>query len=255
MGKNESDMELVRRVRAGECRVFGKIVARYQNALLNVARTCVGCAEDAADAVQDALVLAYVHLNQLQDPNRLGAWLRRVTVNACRQQVRARKPTADIPNLARLWENLWNDEFVESHQAMARWAREHVPFPGAAFRQLVDLLVRQNILMTGSMPLGGRQVDLARVQGNILNAMAERVNEESTTTMVTAIVQAERLGANLSVVLNELAREIRDRRWSRAEERAASLPVKMLLPMGLFMIPSLYLMIFGPVIARVVTPH
>ena len=71
--------------------------------------------------------------------------------------------------------------------------------------------------------------------------------------MVTAIVQAEKLGSNLSDVLGELAKEIRDRRWSRAEEKASHLPVKMILPMGLFMIPSLYLMIFGPVIARLVT--
>ena len=77
---------------------------------------------------------------------------------------------------ATLLENLWNDEFVEGFQAMATWSRDHVPFPGAAFRQLVELLVRQNILMTGSMPLGGRQVDLADVRGNVLNAMAERDN-------------------------------------------------------------------------------
>jgi tight adherence protein C len=99
------------------------------------------------------------------------------------------------------------------------------------------------------------EIRLGRPRIDAFNALAERVNEESTTTMVTAIVQAERLGANLSVVLNELAKEIRDRRWSRAEERAAHLPVKMLLPMALFMIPSLYLMIFGPVIARVLMPH
>ena len=59
---------------------------------------------------------------------------------------------------------------------MATWSRDHVPFPGAAFRQLVELLVRQNVLMTGSMPLGTGQVDLANVQGNVLNAMAERDN-------------------------------------------------------------------------------
>ena len=83
--------------------------------------------------------------------------------------------------------------------------------------------------------------------------MAERVNEDSTTTMVTAVVQAEKLGSNLSVVLGELAKETRDRRWMRAEEKAAQLPIKMILPMALFMIPSLYLMIFGPVIARAVS--
>jgi polyhydroxyalkanoate synthase subunit PhaC len=85
-------------------------------------------------------------------------------------------PTVEVAQKATLLENLWNDEFVEGCQAMATWSRDHVPFPGAAFRQLVDLLVRQNILMTGSMPLGGRQVDLARVQAHVLNAMAERDN-------------------------------------------------------------------------------
>ena len=85
-------------------------------------------------------------------------------------------PTTEVAQKATLLENLWNDEFVEGFQAMATWSRDHVPFPGAAFRQLVELLVRQNILMTGSMPLGGRQVELANVKGNVLNAMAERDN-------------------------------------------------------------------------------
>jgi tight adherence protein C len=97
------------------------------------------------------------------------------------------------------------------------------------------------------------EVRLGRPRTDAFNAMADRVNEDSTTTMVTAIVQAEKLGSNLSDVLQELAKETRDRRWFRAEEKAAQLPIKMILPMALFMIPSLYLMIFGPVIARLVS--
>jgi tight adherence protein C len=97
------------------------------------------------------------------------------------------------------------------------------------------------------------EVRLGRPRTDAFNAMAERVNEDSTTTMVTAIVQAEKLGSNLSDVLQELAKETRDRRWFRAEEKAAQLPIKMILPMAIFMIPALYLMIFGPVIAHLVT--
>jgi tight adherence protein C len=96
------------------------------------------------------------------------------------------------------------------------------------------------------------EIRLGRPRADAFNALAERVNEDSTTTMVTAIVQAEKLGSNLSNVLSELAKEVRDRRWSQAEEKAAKLPIKMIVPMALFMIPSLYLMIFGPVIARLV---
>src|SRR5947207_104703 len=49
-----------------------------------------------------------------------------------------------------------------------------VPFPGAAFRQVVDQLIGSNVLMSGSMRLGGRKVRLADAPGNVLNAVAER---------------------------------------------------------------------------------
>ena len=83
-------------------------------------------------------------------------------------------PTTEIAQKATLLDNLWNDEFVEGYQAMAQWSRDHVPFPGAMFRQLVEELVRKNVLMTGSIRVGDRRIDLADVRGNVLNAMAER---------------------------------------------------------------------------------
>ena len=73
-------------------------------------------------------------------------------------------------------ENLWNDEFVEGFQAMAEWARDHVPFPGAMFGQLVEEFVRKNVLMTGSIRVGGRDVHLANARGTVLNALAEGDN-------------------------------------------------------------------------------
>ena len=85
-------------------------------------------------------------------------------------------PTTEIAQKATLLHNLWNDEFVEGFQAMAQWSRDHVPFPGAAFREVVDLLVRDNALMTGRLRVGDRVVDLRRVRGDVLVAMAERDN-------------------------------------------------------------------------------
>jgi poly[(R)-3-hydroxyalkanoate] polymerase subunit PhaC len=85
-------------------------------------------------------------------------------------------PTTEIAQKATLLENLWNDQFVESFQAMAQWSRDHVPFPGAAFRQLVELLVRENVLMTGSVRVGDRIVDLDSAGGDVLIATAERDN-------------------------------------------------------------------------------
>jgi polyhydroxyalkanoate synthase len=85
-------------------------------------------------------------------------------------------PTTEIARYAVLLENLWNDEFVEGWQAMAQWSRDHVPFPGAALRQIVDQFIRRNVLMTGQMRLGGRVIRFEDTPANVLSAYAERDN-------------------------------------------------------------------------------
>ncbi|HEX6023259.1 MAG TPA: alpha/beta fold hydrolase [Solirubrobacter sp.] len=82
-------------------------------------------------------------------------------------------PTTIVAQRATLLENLWNDEFVRGFQAMAQWSRDQVPFPGAAFRQVIEQFVRENALMNGSLWLGGREIDLARTRARVVNAMAE----------------------------------------------------------------------------------
>jgi tight adherence protein C len=93
------------------------------------------------------------------------------------------------------------------------------------------------------------EVRLGRARADALRGLAARLNNEEITLMVRAMIQAERLGANLSAVLAGLADESRERRVLKAEEVAASLPVKMVLPMAFFMLPALFAMIFGAVAA------
>jgi len=94
------------------------------------------------------------------------------------------------------------------------------------------------------------EVRLGRSRSDALRSMAARVRQEQLSTTITAIVQAERLGSNLSVVLEELAEEVRNRRMTRAEEIANLMPTKMVIPMALFMLPALFVMIFGGVAAE-----
>jgi tight adherence protein C len=96
------------------------------------------------------------------------------------------------------------------------------------------------------------EIQLGRSRSEALRSMADRVNEQQVQTMVTAIIQAETLGGNVSAMLRELAEDCRSRRWMAAEERAAKLPVMMLFPMALLMFPALYVSIFGPVLASVI---
>jgi tight adherence protein C len=94
------------------------------------------------------------------------------------------------------------------------------------------------------------EIRLGRSRADAMKSMASRVRQEQLSTTVTAIIQAERLGSNLANVLEELSEETRNRRMVRAEEIANLMPTKMVIPMALFMLPALFVMIFGGVAAE-----
>jgi RNA polymerase sigma-70 factor, ECF subfamily len=62
---------------------FDELVERHQSQLLAIAYRILGNWQDAEDLAQEALLKAYLHLDGLNNPAALGAWLRRLTVNAC----------------------------------------------------------------------------------------------------------------------------------------------------------------------------
>ena len=100
------------------------------------------------------------------------------------------------------------------------------------------------------------EIRLGRARSDALKAAADRLQQQQFTTTVTAITQAERLGTNISKVLNELAEDVRNHRIMLVEEHAAKLPVKMVFPMALFMLPSLFVIIFGALAANYLSqPH
>lgn len=94
------------------------------------------------------------------------------------------------------------------------------------------------------------EIRLGRARSEALRATADRLQQQQFTTTVTAITQAERLGTNISKVLNELAEDVRNHRIMLVEEHAAKLPVKMVFPMAMFMLPALFVVIFGALAAN-----
>lgn len=94
------------------------------------------------------------------------------------------------------------------------------------------------------------ELRMGRSREDVLYGMADRVDDDEVRDFVRAVITAERLGSNLSDLLETLANEARERRIMRAEEYAAQVPVKMTLPMALFMLPALFVVIFGAVAAN-----
>lgn len=87
---------------------------------------------------------------------------------------RLRQPTANLVQYANLWENLWNDDFMEGYQAMGRWLREQIALPGAAFQQIVQQWLRDDGFLNDALRLGGRRVSLADIEIPTLAVIATR---------------------------------------------------------------------------------
>jgi polyhydroxyalkanoate synthase subunit PhaC len=86
----------------------------------------------------------------------------------------ALKPTEQLVQGVNFFQNLWNEEFIEGFLAISHWARDQVPFPGAAFRQTVNVLIRDNALCKGVVPFGRGEVRLQDIRCPFLNAFAEQ---------------------------------------------------------------------------------
>ncbi len=83
------------------------------------------------------------------------------------------RPVSAMVGRVKLWDNMWNDEFVRSHRMFDRWANDQIPFPGECFRQNTKELMWENKLFKGEFELGGQPVNLGNIKVPFLHVMAE----------------------------------------------------------------------------------
>jgi tight adherence protein C len=81
---------------------------------------------------------------------------------------------------------------------------------------------------------------------NALVAMAGRCSVEDVSVFVTSLVQADQLGVGVGNVLRVQSAAMREKRRQRAQEAAMKAPVKMLLPLVLFIFPTIFVILLGP---------
>jgi RNA polymerase sigma-70 factor, ECF subfamily len=98
-----SDAELLRAHVDGDPQAFAELVRRHRDRLWAVAVRTIGDREEAADAVQDALLSAHRGAARFRGDSAVTTWLHRIVVNACLDRVRRRQahPTVPLPDGSR----------------------------------------------------------------------------------------------------------------------------------------------------------
>ena len=95
--------------------------------------------------------------------------------------------------------------------------------------------------------LTGLELRAGASRAQALRHMAERVGLPEIDAMVTMLIQADRFGTRMADALQVHADALRSQRRLKAEETAAKLPVKLLIPLVFCIFPALLTVMLGPV--------
>ena len=96
-----------------------------------------------------------------------------------------------------------------------------------------------------------QEIRIGRDMVDALDNLSNRMNVDEIRSFCTLIKQSLELGSDVSDALRVYSDEMRTKRILKAEEEANKLPVKMLMPLGLFIFPVIMIAILSPIVVKV----
>ena len=122
----------------------------------------------------------------------------------------------------------------------------------AATARVATELERAHPLLAQQFNYVGLELRAGRSREQALRAMADRIGIDEVSSLVTVIVQSEVLGTSLGQALRVYAEEMRQKRLMAAEEKANMLPVKLAIPLVIFILPALMTVVMSPAVIKVI---
>jgi tight adherence protein C len=97
-----------------------------------------------------------------------------------------------------------------------------------------------------------QEMKMGKPRREALRDLADKMGVNDLNTFVGAIIQADLLGVSIGNVLRIQSKQMRLIRKQRIEEKAMKAPIKMLIPMVLFIFPAIFIVLLGPAAIQVI---
>ena len=120
----------------------------------------------------------------------------------------------------------------------------------ASFKRVAQEIGSQSPPLAEELALTTAELSFLQVRTKAYDNLAARTGLDGVKACTLALTQAEKFGTPVGAALRVMAQENRDIRMNKAEEKAASLPPKLTVPMILFFLPVLFLVIISPAIMQ-----
>ncbi len=97
-----------------------------------------------------------------------------------------------------------------------------------------------------------KEIQMGLSRRDALTALGERNEVSELQMFVSAVVQSEQFGTPIKNVLNSQAKQLRTSRKQRAQEKGMKAPIKMTLPMVIFIFPVIFIILLGPTVINII---
>lgn len=121
----------------------------------------------------------------------------------------------------------------------------------AAFNRVAGEVGSQSVELAEEFSLLTAELSYLPDRRQAYDNLAKRCAHPGVKAVCTALNQAEKYGTPLASALRVMALENRELRMQAAEQKAASLPAKLTVPMILFFLPPLFVVILGPAVMKI----
>jgi len=121
----------------------------------------------------------------------------------------------------------------------------------AAILRVARELANVHPQLAAELVIVNRKTNAGMSREDALRGLWTRTGVHEIRTLVSHIIQGEKWGTSSGRVLRVYSATLRRERRQAAEKKAATLPVKMLVPLGLFIFPTIFIVILGPVAMNV----
>ncbi|WP_413289935.1 type II secretion system F family protein [Bdellovibrio sp. HCB337] len=118
----------------------------------------------------------------------------------------------------------------------------------AAIQKIVDKAQGTDSVLADEFGTVLKDVKIGASKTQALRDMAERLDISEITSFVAVLIDAEASGASISKVLKDQSIQMRLERFVRAEKAGARASQAILIPLMLFILPAVFIMVFGPVV-------
>ena len=116
----------------------------------------------------------------------------------------------------------------------------------AAINRIGQTIAEHSDVLAEELGILSAELGMLNDRKAAFQGFAGRVGSGPARSFATAMLQAEQYGTSISKAIRVLSDESREERMARAEQKAASLPPKLTVPMILFFLPPLFVIILGP---------